>query len=400
MAEPHGSSEDRDRVAAALDQLLTRFPEPSRAERTAFLRAQFELGLAWVHFEPGHGGLGVPASLQRIVSDRLDSLGAPAPGSGDYVGMHQVAASIAAFGTPAQQRRFLPAIFDGTERWCQLFSEPGAGSDLAGLSTMATPDGDEWIVTGQKIWTSGAHEARWAILLARSDPDAAKHRGLTFFVCDMTLPGIEIRPLRQADGAAHFNEVFLDGVRLPDDLRIADVGQGWAVALSGLHAEREGIGEALLGNWDDVAAAWRRRSTDLADPVGRVLRDRVADAWIQTRIIELSQMRMRAALGRGGSTPLGSLLKIAQSRANQRTASLLNALMGPAGQVGFDYDAALAPEPDWRAPPQMFVIRSRAHSIEGGSDEIQRNIIGEQVLGLPGDVRVDKGVPWRDVPRS
>jgi alkylation response protein AidB-like acyl-CoA dehydrogenase len=393
-------TEARALVTRAVDQLVAAHPDPTAAGRVPFLRAQYEAGLAWVHFPPGSGGLGVPASLQSLVTERLAEVGAPTPGSGDYIGMHQAAASIAAFGTPEQAARFLPAIFDGTEHWCQLFSEPGAGSDLAGLATTAARDGDEWIVTGQKIWTSGAHAARWAILLARSDPDAAKHRGLTFFVCDMSLPGIEIRPLRQADGAAHFNEVFLDGVRLPDDLRIADVGQGWAVALTGLHAEREGIGEALHGNWDDVADAWRRRSTDPADPVARVLRDRVADAWIQSRVLELSQLRMRAALGRGGSTPLGSLLKIAQSRANQRAASLLVALAGPAGQVGFHYDAALDPEPDWSPPPQMFVVRSRAHSIEGGSDEIQRNIIGEQVLGLPGDVRVDKGVPWRDVPRS
>jgi len=399
MQFPHGTSEDRERVALAVDRLLERFPEPSLAERSAFLAAQYELGVAWVHFEPGFGGLGVPASLQQLVTDRLSPLDAPVPGSGDYVGLHQVAASIAAFGTPAQQSRFLPPIFDGSESWCQLFSEPGAGSDLAGLSTMALRDGDEWVITGQKTWTSGAHRARWGILLARSDPDAAKHRGLTFFLCDMTLPGVEVRPLRQADGGAHFSEVFLDGVRIPDGLRIGDVAKGWGVALAGLHAERESIGEILRSRWNEVAAAWKAFDAS-APTVAAVMRQRVVASWIDAQIIDLSKRRMQAAQGRGGSTPLGSLLKIAQSGANQRAASLVTDLMGAAGLVDVDYDAALQAPQDGHAPIQMLVIRSRANSIEGGSDEIQRNIIGEQVLGLPGDIRVDKNVPWRDVPRS
>jgi alkylation response protein AidB-like acyl-CoA dehydrogenase len=302
--------------------------------------------------------------------------------------MHQVAAAIDAVGTQEQKARFLPAIFMGTDRWCQLFSEPGAGSDLAGLSTMAVRDGDEWVVNGQKVWTSGARGSRWAILVARTDPDIPKHRGLTFFVCDMELAGIEIRPLRQADGAAHFNEVFLDGVRLPDELRLGDVGQGWAVSLASLHSEREGIGDAIGSPIDDVLAAWAGFEAP-SPAVAAVVRQRVAAAWIDARLLEL------------GATPDGSLRKIARSRANQRMSSLLVDLLGPAGQIGFDYDAPSrldggAADP----PPQMQIVRPRANSIEGGTDEIQRNIIGEQILGLPGDVRVDKNVPWREVPRS
>jgi len=396
LVEPTG-----DRlVEGALDRLLDRFPDPAGADRLEFLRMQYSLGLAWVHFDPGFGGLGVPAAHQSAVTERLVPRGAPTPGSGDFVGIHQAAASIHGFGTDDQRARFLPGIFDGTERWCQLFSEPGAGSDLAGLSTQAVADGDEWVVTGQKVWTSGAQAARWAILLARSDPAAPKHRGLTFFVCDMTLPGVEVRPLRQADGAAHFNEVFLDAVRLPDELRLGDVAQGWAVALMGLHSEREGIGDALRSHWGAVEAAWRAYDAP-TDNVARVMRARVVDCWIDAKLVELARERMLAAQGTGGSTPIGSLLKIAQSAANQRAASLLVALMGPAGQVGFDYDASLAAGLDGPGgAPQMLVVRSRANSIEGGTDEIQRNIIGEQVLGLPGDVRVDKHVPWSDVPRS
>ena len=390
---------DRARVVGALDDLLARFPDPRTADREAFLRARYDLGLGWVHFEPGFGGLGVAGGLQQLVEDRLQPLGAPAPGSGDFVGMHQAAASIDAVGTPEQKTRFLPGIFTGTEVWCQLFSEPGAGSDLAGLSTMAVRDGDEWVVHGQKVWTSGARAARWAILVARTDPDVPKHRGLTFFVCDMELPGIEIRPLRQADGAAHFNEVFLDGVRLHDELRLGDVGQGWAVSLVGLHSEREGVGEVLETPIGDVLAEWARGR--VARAVSGIRRQQIAAAWVDARIVELLNERSRAAQGRAGATPLGSLQKLASGAANQRISSLLVDLMGPEGLVGFDYDAPLgadgaAVDP----PPSMQVIRSRANSIEGGTDEIQRNIIGEQVLGLPGDVRVDKAVPWKEVRRS
>ena len=395
MTEPPtlGSTPDEvARVSTALDRFLERHPDPSTADRVVFLRDQYESGLAWVHFDAGHGGLGVPASLQRLVASRLEALGAPAPGCGDYVGMHQVASALNASATPAQRDRFLPGIFTGTEIWCQLFSEPGAGSDLAGLSTMAVRDGDEWVVTGQKVWTSQGHLARWGILLARSDPGAVKHRGLTFFVCDMTLPGVMVRPLRQADGSAHFSVVFLDDVRLPDDLRISEPGQGWGVAVTALHSEREGIGDALETPWEHVERAWRDYEAP-TPTLGAVMRDRVAAAWIDTKLIELLRRRLAAGQGRAGSTPLGSLLKLVQGATNQRCASLLVDLLGPAGQVGFDYDA---PE----SAPQMLVVRSRANTIEGGSDEIQRNIIGERVLGLPGDARVDKAIPWRDVPRS
>jgi alkylation response protein AidB-like acyl-CoA dehydrogenase len=308
--------------------------------------------------------------------------------------MHQAAASIDAFGTHEQKARFLPGIFTGADTWCQLFSEPGAGSDLAGLATMAVRDGDEWSITGQKVWTSGAHLADWGILVARSDPDVPKHRGLTFFLCDMRLPGVEVRPLRQADGDAHFSEVFLDDVRLPDRLRLGDVGQGWAVSLAGLHSEREGISEALETPWNDVLAAWRSFRT-ANRMLHATMRDRVVACWVEARVLELSQLRMSAAQGREGSTPLGSLQKIAQSRVNQGASSLLVDLLGPGGLIGFDYAA-----PADAHPPQMKVVRTRANSIEGGTDEIQRNVIGEQVLGLPGDVRVDKHLPWRQVARS
>jgi alkylation response protein AidB-like acyl-CoA dehydrogenase len=390
---------ERARVDRLVDELLGKFPAPADADPVDFLGAQFDLGLAWVHFDEGFGGLGAAAGLQTSIESRLRDAGAP-PSLGDYVALHQGAFAIHSAGTPEQRSRFLRPIFTGEEHWCQLFSEPGAGSDLAGLSTLAVRDGDEWVVNGQKVWTSGAVGSRWAILVARTDPNLPKHRGLTFFVCDMELPGVEIRPLRQADGGAHFNEVFLSDVHLPDTLRLGDVGQGWGISIASLHSEREGTGEAFARPIDGLLDLWKARD-DRRSPYALALRDQLMSMWVEARVVELSNLRMRAAQGRGGSTPLGSLAKIATSEHIQRFSEVMTRLMGPAGQVGFDYDATLAGDEEKIAlQPHMVVVRSRAMSIEGGTNEIQRNIIGERVLGLPGDIRVDKDRPWRDVPRS
>jgi alkylation response protein AidB-like acyl-CoA dehydrogenase len=389
---------ERARVDRRVDELLAKFPAPADADPVEFLGTQFDLGLAWVHFDERSGGLGVAAGLQTTIDARLRDAGAP-PSLGDYVALHQSAFAIHSAGTPEQRSRYLRPIFTGEEHWCQLFSEPGAGSDLAGLSTLAVRDGDEWVVNGQKVWTSGAVGARWAILVARTDPNLPKHRGLSFFVCDMELPGIEIRPLRQADGGADFNEVFLSNVHLPDSLRLGDVGQGWGISIASLHSEREGT-SVFARPIESLLELWKARE-DRRSPYALALRDQLMRMWVEARVVELSNLRMRAALGRGGSTPLGSLAKIATSEHTQRYSEVMVRLMGPAGQVGFDYEALLNDDEETIASqPHMIVVRSRAMSIEGGTNEIQRNIVGERVLGLPGDVRVDKDPPWRDVPRS
>ncbi|MBW8826376.1 MAG: acyl-CoA dehydrogenase family protein [Acidobacteria bacterium] len=392
---------DDELVDQRLDELLAQFPDLAAADVVAFRGAQFDLGLAFVHFERGFGGLGLAAGLQLRIDSRLREVGAP-PRNNDYIGMHQGAASIDAVGTPEQKGRFLRPLFTGEEHWCQLFSEPGAGSDLAGLATMAVRDGDEWIVNGQKVWTSGAHESDFAILVARTNPDAPKHRGLTFFICDIKAPGVEIRPLRQADGRSHFNEVFLTDVRIPDGWRLGNEGHGWGISLTGLHSEREGIGDAFSRPIETLLDLWRGRD-DRTSAYALALRDRAMQAWVDSKVVELNGMRMRAALGRGGATPLGSLAKVAHAELNQRLSEIESDLMGPAAQVGLDYDALLRGEMDEPASsqsPQLFAVRSRAMSIEGGTSEIQRNIVGERVLGLPGDIRVDKDRPWREVPRN
>ncbi|GAA4956033.1 hypothetical protein GCM10023238_23330 [Streptomyces heliomycini] len=220
---------------------------PADTGRLDFLRARFDAGLAWVHFPEGLGGLGLPRSLQAVVDAELEAAGAPDNDPRRIgIGLGMAAPTILQYGTQEQKRRFLKPLWTGEEVWCQLFSEPGAGSDLAALGTRAVREGEHWVVNGQKVWTSSAHLARWAILIARTDPDVPKHRGITYFVCDMTDPGVEVRPLRQITGEAEFNEVFLTGVRVPDAHRLGEVGDGWRVAQTTLNNERVAIGGMRL----------------------------------------------------------------------------------------------------------------------------------------------------------
>jgi alkylation response protein AidB-like acyl-CoA dehydrogenase len=394
---------ESEMVEQALADLLSKFPEPAGADPVEFLGAQFDAGLAWVRFAPGCGGLGVGREWQEPVDAQLGAAGAPAT-RGDFVAVHQVAASIEALGTPEQQSRFLRRIFTGEDHWCQLFSEPGAGSDLAGVATMAIPDGDEWILNGQKVWTSGGRLATFGLVLARTDPDAPKHRGLTMFIVDMRSPGVEVRPLRQADGGARFSEVFLSDARTPDRLRLGDVGDGWGVSLRVLQTERSGAADVFLRPVDEVLEVWRQRRSAL--PEG--LRDEIVRLWIEAKTIAFSNVRRQTATG-ADAARLGSVAKIAASEHAQRLSGVLAAVLGPDALVGIDYAAHLAkdmtdtsgaPTQFALLSPQRFVLRARAMSIEGGTNEIQRNIVAERVLGLPADIRVDKDRPWREVPRS
>jgi alkylation response protein AidB-like acyl-CoA dehydrogenase len=389
----------RKTVEDAIAGLLGRFPRPAECATHEVLGAQYDAGLAWVHFARDSGGLGVSAGLQSLVDQRLRAAGVP-PSTGDYVGLHQGASAIHGAGSPEQRARYLRPIFTGEEAWCQLFSEPGAGSDLAALATRADRDGDEWVVTGQKVWTSGASTADFAILLARTDPDVPKHRGLTFFVCDMRLPGVEVRPLRQADGDAHFSEVFLSDVRIRDSARVGDVGQGWAISMDCMNSERDGTSELFARPFEWLLELWRRRE-DRSSPAAVALRDDVMRMYVESRVLELAKLRSREAQGRGGSGVSGSLAKIFASEHTQRFARVVSQLMGADAQVGLDYDAAArGDEAVIAAQRHMVIIRSLAMSIEGGTNEIQRNIVSERVLGLPRDPSADRDIPWRDVPRG
>jgi alkylation response protein AidB-like acyl-CoA dehydrogenase len=375
--------------------------DPPVIDRLEFLRARFDAGLAWVHYPEGLGGLGLPRSVQPLVDAEFAAAGAPDNEPiRNGIGLGMAAPTILRLGTEQQKRRFLRPLWTGEEVWCQLFSEPGAGSDLAALATRAVPDGDEWIVDGQKVWTSIAHEARWAILLARTDPDLPKHRGLTYFICDMHDPGVQVRPLRQLTGEAEFNEVFLSSVRVPDAHRIGDRRDGWRVAQGTLMNERVAIGGGDApresGAMGVLAHTWRSR------PELRTagLHDELLRLWVAWEVNRLTNERIRQQLAGGQPGPEGSAVKLAYAALNQRVTGLELALLGEEG-LGYDDWTMRRPEPvafTERTPGYRY-LRAKGNSIEGGTSEILRNIIAERVLGLPAEPRSDKDLPWRDLPR-
>ncbi|TDQ49217.1 acyl-CoA dehydrogenase family protein [Actinorugispora endophytica] len=375
--------------------------DPATTEQTEFLTARFDAGLAWVHFPEGAGGLGAPRALQSVVDEEFERFGSVPTGREHLViGLGMAAPTILAFGTDEQRSRFLKPLYTGEEVWCQLFSEPGAGSDLAALGTRAVPDGDTWVVDGQKVWTSIAHQARWAMLVARTDPNAPKHRGMTYFICDMTDPGVDVRPLRQLTGEAEFNEVYLDGVRLPDALRLGGVGEGWKVARTTLMNERVSIGGraepregGLIGL---LTRIWRTRP-ELRTPG---LHEDLLKLWVEAEAARLTKERLRQQMAAGQPGPEGSAAKLSFADLNQRISGLELELLGVEG-LGYDDWTFRRPEGlDFtERAPGFHYLRTKGNSIEGGTSEILRNIIAERVLGLPGEPRVDKDVAWKDLPK-
>ncbi|MEU8591063.1 acyl-CoA dehydrogenase family protein [Streptomyces sp. NPDC048664] len=382
-------------------ELLAAHP-PATTERQDFLRARFDAGLAWVHYPPGLGGLGAPRSLQAVVDAELQAAGAPDNDPRRIgIGLGMAAPTILQYGTQEQKERYLRPLWLGEEVWCQLFSEPGAGSDLAALRTRAVRDetGD-WVVDGQKVWTSSAHVARWAILIARTDPDVPKHQGITYFICDMTDPGVEVRPLRQITGEAEFNEVFLTGVRVPDSRRLGEVGDGWRVAQTTLMNERVSIGGMRLpregGMIGPVARTWRERP----DLRTHELHQRLLTLWVEAEVARLTGERLRQQLVAGQPGPEGSGAKLAFARLNQEISGLEVELLA---EEGLSYD-------DWTMRRPELVdftgrdagyryLRSKGNSIEGGTSEVLLNIVAERVLGLPAEPRTDKDVAWKDLAR-
>jgi alkylation response protein AidB-like acyl-CoA dehydrogenase len=388
---------DAGAIEPQVDQLLAE-PPPADTKPADFLGAQFDAGLAWVQFPEGFGGLGASPSLQRTIDDRLKAAGAPSPFPRNPIGFGMGAPTVVTHGSDEQKARYLRPLFTGEEIWCQLFSEPGAGSDVASLSTRAERDGDEWVVNGQKVWTTLAHVARWGMLLARTDPEAVKHKGMTYFVVDMHAPGVEVRPLRQMTGDAEFNEVYFTDVRIPDAERLGDVGEGWGVSLTTLMNERVALGGTIpareSGPIGDVLRIWRERG---GTPVQR---DRVVDAWIRAEILRLTNIRASQVRRAGTPGPEGSVGKLVSAELNKHITELANDLLGAEGMLYGSYDVDRSANALHFTSTQQMFLRMRANSIEGGTSEIMRNILGEQVLGLPGEPRVDKNLPWSQVPRS
>ena len=397
-------ADDATRVQELTNQLLDEM-DPRTAPVEKFRSRQYDLGLAWVSFPEGYGGLGVPPNLQREVDRRLGEAGAAPPGAREFFGLTMAGPTVVTHGSDELRARLLRRMFTGEEAWCQLFSEPGSGSDLAGLSTRAVRDGDEWVISGQKVWNTLAHIADRGMLVARTDPDVPKHKGLTYFALDMHAPGVEVRPLRQMTGEAEFNEVYLTEVHVPDADRVGDVGEGWRVAMTTLSNERTTIGGGTgtpgrgSGSIAEAVRIWKREGSR-RNPVDR---DRLMRLWIESEALRLTNLRASQNRKAGNPGPEGSIAKLMFAEVNKRIYELCIDLLGPDGLIDYDYTMRRAETLGLVGPSgsaRKLFIRSRANSIEGGTSEIQRNILGERILGLPGDVRVDKELPWSEVPRS
>jgi alkylation response protein AidB-like acyl-CoA dehydrogenase len=356
-------------------------PYPTEVARS-WHRVLHAGGWAAPSWPPQFGGRGLGFVEGTIWAEEKARVGANVPF--DIPGFGMAGPTIVAHGSEEQQARFLPPLLAGEELWCQLFSEPGAGSDLANLTTRAELDGDEWVVTGQKVWSSAAHEADWGILIARHDFDLPKHKGLVYLIVDMHAAGIEVRPLRQMDGGSHFNEVFLNGVRVPDANRLGEPGDGWKVAVTTLMNERVSLGAATAGfaiPFDRLTATAR------AAPAGlrRVDRDALARVYTSGRILELLNARVVSKLGKGQIPDAeGSVMKLVLAKLVSDSAELAVHLLGPEGTV--EDEAGL----------QHTFLGSLAFHLGGGTDQIQRNLIGERVLGLPRDEQPDRTLPFRE----
>ena len=389
-------------------QLVADVP-PDDVDQFTFRGEQFDRGLALVQFPEGLGGLGLESRrLQTVVDEELRSAGVTYHDLNiNPIGIGMGAPVVLTYASDELKQRLLRPMYTGEEVWCQLFSEPGAGSDVAGLSTKAVQDGDEWIVNGQKVWTTLAHVSRWGMLVARTDPDQPKHKGLTYFLLDMQSPGVEVRPLHQITGEAEFNEIFMTDVRIPNDRVFGGVGNGWNAAVTTLMNERVALGGGVpkkgAGPIGDLVRLWNERK-DTIDPARRtVLRDRVAALWSEAEALRLTNWRARENSKAGNPGPEGSVGKLMSAEMNQHIYETCIDLLGVEGltyEAGFDRKRPDGLRLTGGAGTKYSFLRARANTIEGGTSEVMRNILGERVLGLPGDVRVDKGVAWSEVPRN
>ncbi len=413
------TSSDADLVAATRDWVAEHVPAAwreagerggpaavrqvrPRAEYEAWYPVMAESGLAVATWPVPYLGLGLKPSQARVV----DGVLAPYHlGRLNILGLNNMASALFEHGTEEQRLRFLPPMVRNQEIWCQLFSEPGAGSDLASLACRAVRDGDEWVVSGQKVWTTWAHHANWAILIARTRFDVPKRKGITYFLIDLRQPGVEIRPLRHMGGAVEFNEVWLDGARVPDFQRVGAEGDGWRVANATLSGERQMVAGSGSGGVDRIGGvgtepllALVRDRAAAGHPVEVPLRDRLIDCWIEERLRLWTNQRGRARIKAGHAPgPESSIGKIHQGQLNQKLQLVAFDLLGPAGlgwpEAAGSYDTTLP----------LYVrgmLRSRANSIEGGTTEVNKNILGERVLGLPREPDPWDGKPWQEVPRS
>ena len=371
----------------AVREWLAANPRPSAADLA-------RSGYVVPHW-PRPWGLDADPIHQLVIDDELRSAGVSRPVN--PIGIGWAGPTLIAAGSEEQQNRYLGRLIEGTDIWCQLFSEPGAGSDLAGLSTRAEQDGDEWVVNGQKIWTSLGHRARYGILIARTDPDASKQRGISYFVCDMTAPGIEIRPIIEMTGGHTFNEVFLTDVRIPAENLVGEVNDGWRLAKVTLGNERVSLssGGALWGMGPTAET--------LLDVVGRrggtedpLMRRRLVDLHIESEILRLIRLRTVTAAIKGMEPgPEASIRKVLADEHGQNVMATAKDLAGAGGMLA-DAGPLGAPVDIWH----YGYLFAPALTIGGGTGDVQRNILAERVLGLPHDVDVEEGLSWDESRRS
>jgi alkylation response protein AidB-like acyl-CoA dehydrogenase len=352
-----------------------------------------DAGYACRHFPEAYGGKGRPILETVIYEQEEEHFDVP---SGFFeIGLGMCAPVLMQYATEEQKRRYVPPMVRGEEVWCQLFSEPGAGSDLAGLRMRAEQDGADWVVNGQKVWTSGAHYSDYGILVTRHDPTLPKHKGLTFFFLDMKSPGVEIRPIRQISGGSNFNEVWFTNVRIPDSQRLGQIGEGWQVSITTLMNERLAVGGAPPPDADEVLRLARMVALEDGRPAldDRAVRERIADWYVQAEGLRLIRARTMTALSRGQTPgPEASITKVVSANKLQEVSSFGADLMGVAGSL---VDPEQTPQ---QALFQSGYLYAPGLRIAGGTDEILRNVIAERVLGLPGDIRLDRDRPFNEVP--
>ena len=353
-----------------------------------------EKGFHGITLPTEYGGLGLTKDHARAFS-RLEAGYVTPPRHETFsVTTQLIAPTIDLYGTDEQKARFVEVFYKAGEYCAQLFSEPGAGSDLATLGCRAERDGDEWVINGQKTWSSGAQFSEWGELIARSDPSVPKHAGMTAFIVPMDAPGVEIRPIAQMSGGSSFNEVFFDDVRLPDSARLGPEGEGWKVALTTLSFERDHSDSGGAGGGARAGGSWRQL-LDTARFVGctddPVMRQRLMEVYVHTRVEALLNRRAADLMRDGTPGPEGSVGKLMWTQGMTLIGNVIGEVLGP---------RLIADTGEWGTFAwNEHVLGAPGYRIAGGSDEVQRNILGERVLGLPGEPRVDKGIPWRDIPR-
>ena len=380
--DDHFAAEEADEESAAY---LTRARE--------FQNKIYDAGFTGLSWPKEYGGQSLTMNHQRVFNEEAN--GYEMPVVPFMVGLGMCAPTLLQYGTEAQREEHIPKMLRGDEVWCQLFSEPGAGSDVAGLTTKAVRDGDEWVINGQKVWTSGAHYSKFGLIVTRTNVDVPKHKGITMFIVDMSSPGVTVRPLRQMSGGSGFNEVFFDNVRVPASNLVGEIDHGWMAAIGTLMNERVSIGAGGGGLGRGSGTPQFDNLSELATKVGKqhdsATRQELASIYVEERLIQILGDRMRAGMKAGKAPgPEGSIAKLSGSELGKRSADMSMTLLAEAGQAWADDDETAA-----RAAG--ILLGSPGGAIAGGTPEIMRNILGERSLGLPKEPQVDRDMPFKDV---